>query len=67
MTTPAIVEMLNKEIIRQIKTPEVAERWGKALGLSGLPLKTPAQFQQTARDGIRKWGAIVMGGTIKVD
>lgn len=67
MTTPAIVEMLNKEIIRQLKTPEVAERWSKTLGLSGVPLKTPAPFQQTARDGLRKWGAIVMGGTIKVD
>ncbi|MCW5641614.1 MAG: tripartite tricarboxylate transporter substrate binding protein [Rhodoferax sp.] len=66
-TPAAIVDALNKEVIRQLKTPEVVERWSKALGLSEMPLKTPEQFQQTVRDDIREWGAIVKAGNIKVD
>lgn len=66
-TPRAVVDALNKEVIRQLKTPEVVERWSKALGLSELPLKTPEQFQQTVRDDIREWGAIVKAGNIKVD
>jgi len=66
-TSPAIVESINKEIIRQLKTPEVLERWTKALGLSELPFKTPEQFGQTVRDDIREWGAIVKSGNIHLD
>jgi tripartite-type tricarboxylate transporter receptor subunit TctC len=66
-TSPAIVESINKEIIKQLKTPEVVERWSKALGLSELPLKTPEQFGQTVMDDIREWGAIVKSANIKID
>lgn len=66
-TPAAIVEAINKEVIAQLKTPEVVERWSKALGLSELPMKTPEQFAQTVRDDIREWGAIVKNGNIKAD
>lgn len=66
-TPAAIVDALNKEVVKQISTPEVLEKWKKVLGLDEVPIKTPAQFQQTVRDDVREWGAIVKTGNIKVD
>lgn len=66
-TPAAIVDALNKEVVKQISTPEVLEKWKKVLGLDEVPIKTPAQFQQTVRDDVREWGAIVKAGNIKVD
>ena len=65
-TPPAIVNAVNKEIVRMIAAPENAERW-KVLGFSEMPLKTPAQFADTVKRDIRDWGAIVKAGNIKVD
>lgn len=66
-TAPAIVERINKEINRQFENPESSEKIKKTLGLSELPIKTPARFAQTVRDDIRDWGAIVKTGNIKLD
>ncbi len=63
----AVIEAVNSEIVQQLRTPEVRERWSKALGFSEIPIKTPDQFAQTVRDDIRDWGAIVRAGNIKAD
>lgn len=65
-TPPAIVNAVNKEIVRMIAAPENTERW-KVLGFSEMPLKTPEQFAETVRRDIKDWGAIVKAGNIKVD
>ena len=66
-TPPAIVNAVNKEIIKRLSTPETLEHWKKTLGLSEVPLKTPEQFGETVRSDIRDWGAIVRAGNIKAD
>ncbi len=65
-TPPAIVNNINKEIVRMIAAPENAERW-KTMGFSEMPLKTPEQFAETVRNDIRDWGTIVRTGNIKAD
>jgi tripartite-type tricarboxylate transporter receptor subunit TctC len=65
-TPVAIVNAVNKEIVKMIAAPENAERW-KILGFSEMPLKTPEQFADTVRRDIKDWGAIVKTGNIKVD
>jgi tripartite-type tricarboxylate transporter receptor subunit TctC len=66
-TPPAIVNTINKEILKMINTPETADLWRKTLGMSEIPLKTPEQFAQTIKNDIRDWGAIVRAGNIKAD
>lgn len=66
-TPAAIVDRINKEIVRELTAPESRDKLIQALGLSEMPLKTPAQFQQTVRDDVREWGAIVKSANIKVD
>ncbi len=66
-TSPAIIDKINKEIVRQLSEPESRERYIKALGFSEIPLKTPEQFGQTVKDDIREWGAIVKSANIKID
>lgn len=65
-TPQAIVNAVNREIVRMIAAPENAERW-KVLGFSEMPLKTPEQFADTVKRDIKDWGAIVKSGNIKVD
>ena len=65
-TPQAIVNAINREIVRMIAAPENAERW-KVLGFSEMPLKTPEQFADTVKRDIKDWGAIVKSGNIKVD
>lgn len=66
-TPPAIVNALNREILKMATTPETVEHWRKVLGLSEIPLKTPEQFADTVRSDIRDWGNIVRTGNIKAD
>ena len=65
-TPPAIVNALNKEIMRQIAAPEMAERWN-SLGFSEMPINTPEQFSDQVKRDLRDWGAIVKAGNIKVE
>ncbi len=65
-TPPAIVNSLNKEIMRLIAAPEMAERWN-TLGFSEMPIKTPEQFSEQVKRDLRDWGAIVKAGNIKAD
>ena len=65
-TPQAIVNAINREIVRMIAAPENAERW-KVLGFSEMPLKTPEQFADTVKRDIKDWGAIGKSGNIKVD
>ncbi len=65
--TPApIVAALNKEIMRLIAAPEMAERWN-TLGFSEMPLNTPEQFSEQIKRDLRDWGAVVKAGNIKAD
>jgi len=66
-TPPAIVNTINKEVIKMLTTPETVELFRKTLGLSEIPLKTPEQFAETIRSDIKDWGAIVRAGNIKAD
>ncbi len=66
-TPPAIVNSINKEVVKLLATPESLERAKKTLGFSEVPLKTPEQFAETVRNDIRDWGAIVKSGNIKAD
>lgn len=66
-TPKAIIEKINKEIVKQLTVPESRDQFVKALGFSEFPLKTPEQFAQTVKDDIRDWGAIVKSANIKID
>ncbi|MEZ5738506.1 MAG: tripartite tricarboxylate transporter substrate binding protein [Burkholderiaceae bacterium] len=66
-TSPEIVTRLNQEVNKLLETPEVVDKWKKALGLSQIPIKTAEQFSQTVKDDIREWGAVVKNGNIKID
>ena len=65
-TPMAIVNALNKEIMRLIAAPEMAERWN-TLGFSEMPIKTAEQFNDTVKKELRDWGAIVKAGNIKAE
>ena len=65
-TPPAVVNALNREIMRLIALPEMAPRWD-TLGFSEMPIKTAAQFADQVRQDMQEWGAIVKAGNIKVD
>lgn len=65
-TPVPIVAALNKEIMRLIAAPEMAERWN-TLGFSEMPLNTPEQFSEQIKRDLRDWGAVVKAGNIKAD
>lgn len=65
-TPVAVVNALNKEIMRLIAAPEMAERWN-TLGFSEMPIKTAEQFNDTVKKELRDWGAIVKAGNIKAE
>ena len=65
-TPMAVVNALNKEIMRLIAAPEMAERWN-TLGFSEMPIKTAEQFNDTVKKELRDWGAIVKAGNIKAE
>ena len=66
-TPKAIVDKINKEIIRELTVPETREKFSKALGLSELPLKTPEQFAQSVKDDVREYGVVIKAGNIKIE
>ena len=65
-TPAAIINSLNKEIMKLIAAPEMAERWN-TLGFSEMPANTPAQFTEQVKRDLREYSAIIKAGNIKAD
>jgi tripartite-type tricarboxylate transporter receptor subunit TctC len=65
-TPSAIIQAINAEINRLILAPDMAETWRK-IGLSDMPVKTPAEFASTIQQDIRVFGDIVRKGNIKAE
>ena len=63
--TPAeIVRELNREIVRIIRSPEMAPRW---LELGYTPIaSTPEDFARQIKGDIEGWGAVIRAADIKV-
>lgn len=63
-TPDAIVQRLNAEITRAVRSPDVAQRLHDR-GM--LPLTaTPAEFAATFADDVRKWGAVMRAASIQL-
>lgn len=61
---PAIVQRLNQELNKALKTPAVMKRFTD-FGLEPLP--APEQFRALARDESRKWGPVIQANHISLD
>jgi len=64
-TPKSIVTTLNREIVKQFKTPEAQERFA-AVGIEPL-YGTPAEFDTFIREEIRQWAKVIKQAGIKVD
>ena len=64
-TPPAIIDQLNRELVRIIKLPETRERF---LGLGIEPLGTsPREYAQYLKNEIAQWSAVVRRHDIRAD
>ena len=64
-TPPAIVNKLNAELVKAVKSPEIVNRF-KDLGL--VPrYNTPAEFSQFIKDEHVRWAKIVKDSGASVD
>ena len=62
-TDKAIVNLLNREIVKALALPDVKER---LLGLGAeIVASTPEEFEQLIRNGITKWGKVMRDAGIK--
>ena len=64
-TPPAILDKLNRELIRIAESPEMRERFD-ALGFTTRPILR-AQYPQFIRAEINKWIKVVKGAGIKIE
>ena len=64
-TPKPIVERLNAEIVKALKSPDVAERFG-ALGMEPVA-NTPAQMAEFNKAEVAKWAKIVKEANIKAE
>ena len=64
-TPPEIVQRLNAEIVKALRSPELAERL-KVQFLDAWPT-TPEEFQKVIESDYAKWGKIVRASGAKVD
>ena len=64
-TPRPIVDRLNREVVRIVRTPEFAERL-KSLGITPRT-STPEEFAQVIRDDIARWRGIVIESGAKLD
>jgi tripartite-type tricarboxylate transporter receptor subunit TctC len=62
-TPPAIVEALNREIVRIIQLPDVKKRW-EPIGAEALPM-TPEQFEQYLSDQSQLVSRLVKAANIQ--
>jgi tripartite-type tricarboxylate transporter receptor subunit TctC len=65
-TPAAVVNLLNKEIVKLIAQPDMAERW-RTIGFCTMPIKSADQFSEQVKKDLREWGAIVKAGNIKAE
>jgi tripartite-type tricarboxylate transporter receptor subunit TctC len=63
-TPRAVVDRLNQETVKVLKTPELAERF-KGLGASAWPMK-PEEFDAYIKDEIKVMAEIVKTAGIEV-
>ncbi len=64
-TPSAIVNRLNAEIIKIVRTPDMSERLNK---LGGEPLSsTPEEFSAHIKSELRKWGKAVVDAGVKIE
>jgi tripartite-type tricarboxylate transporter receptor subunit TctC len=64
--TPApVVQKLNEEIVKVLRSPDVAKRFGEQ-GMEPMPM-SPAQFAAFMKDEIGRWGALVKSSGANVD
>jgi tripartite-type tricarboxylate transporter receptor subunit TctC len=59
------IAILNREIVRQFKTPEAQERFAN-VGIEALH-GTPAEFDVFIREEIKQWAKVIKQAGIKVD
>jgi tripartite-type tricarboxylate transporter receptor subunit TctC len=64
-TPKPVIATLNREIVRQFKTPAAQERFA-SVGIEALS-GTPAEFDKFIREEIRQWGKVIKAAGIKVD
>ena len=64
-TSPEIIALLHREIVKAIATPDVQQRFAE-LGFDPAGT-TPAQFAAQIKDEIAKWGKVVRDAHIKVE
>lgn len=64
-TPRPIVDRLNREVVRIVRTPEFAARL-KSLGITPRT-STPEEFAQVIRDDIARWRGIVIESGAKLD
>ena len=62
-TSKDVVNLLNREIVKIIGTPDIKERL-TTLGFD-LVASTPEEFDSRIRDEIEKWGQVIRAGHIK--
>ena len=60
-----VVEKLNAEVVKVLKSPDVKENWGKQ-GALPMPM-SPEEFERFLRADIQKWGKLVKDTGMKVN
>jgi tripartite-type tricarboxylate transporter receptor subunit TctC len=64
-TPKPVVEKLNAEVVKVLKSSEIKDNWGKQ-GAVPMPM-TPEEFERFLRADIQKWGKLVKDTGMKVD
>jgi tripartite-type tricarboxylate transporter receptor subunit TctC len=64
-TPKPVVEKLNAEVVKVLKSSDVNESWGKQ-GAVPMPM-TPGEFERFLREDIQKWSKLVKDTGMKVD
>ena len=64
-TSPAIVNRMNTELHKIVRTPEMTERLSKLGG--DVLLSTPEEFSAHMRSELRKWGKAVLDAGVKIE
>ena len=64
-TPPAVVDKLNREVVRILQLPEVKEKL-LASGYVAAPT-TPQEFAQLLRDELAKWQKVVKATGVRPD
>lgn len=60
-----VLEKLNAEVVKVLKSPDVKENWGKQ-GALPMPM-SPEEFERFLRADIQKWGKLVKDTGMKVN